>query len=66
MKKKIIIYFLILCAIMLILSGCTKKDENNKTEDINNKNPEISRISIDKNINNEQADDTTNSTRKRL
>lgn len=64
MKKKIIIYFLILCAIMLILSGCTKKEENNKTEDINNKNPEISRISIDKNINNEQADDTTNSTRK--
>lgn len=35
MTKKFINYFLILCTIMLFLSGCEKKEENNKTEDSN-------------------------------
>lgn len=65
MNKKFINYFLILCTIMLILSGCTKKEENNKTENINNQNPEISRTSIDTNISNEQTDNTANNTNTR-
>lgn len=65
MNKKFINYFLILCTVMLILSGCTKKEENNKTENINNQNPEISRTSIDTNISNEQTDNTANNTNTR-
>ena len=33
MTKKFINYFLILCTIMLILSGCTKKEKNNQAEE---------------------------------
>ena len=43
MKKKFISYFLILCTILLILSGCTKKEENNKQENQNTSNTEISK-----------------------
>lgn len=60
MTKKFINYFLILCTIMLILSGCTKKEENNKTENTNNQNTEISRTSRTTNITNESSNNTTN------
>ena len=60
MIKKFINYFLILCTIMLILSGCTKKEENNKTENTDNQNTEISRISTTTNITNESSNNTTN------
>lgn len=64
MTKKFINYFLILCTIMLILSGCTKKEENNKVENINNQNPEISRTYADVETNNESTNNTENVTRK--
>ncbi|MBO5004117.1 MAG: hypothetical protein J6D03_02475 [Clostridia bacterium] len=64
MTRKFINYFLILCTIMLILSGCTKKEENNKSENINNQNPEISRTNIETEINTEENNDTESSTRK--
>lgn len=75
MMRKFINYFLILCTIMLILSGCTKKEKNNKTEEIKNQNPEISRTSTDANItnettntnesnNNKSANNNENNTRK--
>ena len=66
MIKKFINYFLILCTIMLILSGCTKKEENNKTENTNNQNTEISRISTTTNITNESTDKTTNETKNEV
>ncbi|MCI8485558.1 MAG: hypothetical protein HFJ20_00185 [Clostridia bacterium] len=55
MTKKFINYFLILCTIMLILSGCTKKEKNNQAEETKNQNPEISRTSSDGNIINEST-----------
>lgn len=66
MTKKFINYFFILCTIMLILSGCTKKEENNKTENTNNQNTEISRISTTTNITNESTDKTTNETKNEV
>lgn len=64
MTKKFINYFLILCTIMLILSGCTKKEENNKVKNINNQNPEISRTYADVETNTEATNNTENVTRK--
>lgn len=64
MTKKFINYFLILCTIMLILSGCTKKEENNKSEDINNQNPEISRTNVETEINTKTNNNTESSNRK--
>lgn len=61
MTKKFINYFLILCTIMLFLSGCEKKEENNKIEDSKILgNTEISRIGTDINITNEHDNKTTN------
>ena len=64
MTKKFINYFLILCTIMLILSGCTKKEENNKAENINNQNPEISKTYTDVETNTESTNNTEKLTRK--
>lgn len=64
MTKKFINYFLILCTIMLILSGCTKKEENNKSKDINNQNPEISRTNVETEINTESNNNSESSSRK--
>lgn len=58
MIKKTINYFLILCTIILILSGCTKKEENNKTENTDNQNTEINRISTTTNIINKSSNNT--------
>lgn len=64
MTKKFINYFLILCTIMLILSGCTKKEENNKAENINNQTPEISRTYADAETTTKTINNTENVTRK--
>ncbi len=63
MTKKFINYFLILCTIMLILSGCTKKEENNKSENTNNQPPEISRTYADAETT-KTTNNTENVTRK--
>lgn len=63
MTKKFINYFLILCTIMLILSGCTKKEENNKSENSNNQTPEISRTYADAETT-KTTNNTENVTRK--
>lgn len=66
MTKKFINYFLILCTIMLILSGCTKKEENNKTENTDNQNTQINRTSTTTNITNESTNKTTNETKNEV
>lgn len=66
MTKKLINYFLILCTIMLILSGCTKKEENNKTENTDNQNTEVSRTSTTTNITNEETNKTTNEAKNEI
>ena len=48
---------------MLILSGCTKKEENNKSENPNNQTPEISRTYADAETT-KTTNNTENVTRK--
>lgn len=48
---------------MLILSGCTKKEENNKSENTNNQPPEISRTYADAETT-KTTNNTENVTRK--